>query len=115
MIITEAADREMTRTMAAFARQIRGVLNGGFRFADQARVVSFRFSTQAPVLVQTLLRRPPAGLICLSMAETRGDRARVVSGAAITWRGSADGIVIETIAGAIPGVDYDVSAAVLEG
>ena len=116
MRIGEVSEREVPRGLAAFIREVRAIVNGGFRFDDQTRVVTARFlSTQAPILLDASTRRPPRALLCLSMAETRGDVATKITGAAIAWRFSQDGIYIEDIEHTIPGVEYEIAVAIVEG
>lgn len=116
MKVGEVTEREIPRGLAAFVREVRAILNGGVRLSDQMRTARFRFlSTQVPILVDASATRPPLALLCLSMRESRGDIATTISGAAITWRHSRAGIYVEAVDGAVPGVEYEIAIAIVEG
>ena len=110
--------RNTARELTQLVREVRAILNNGIRLADQLAggVRSFRWSsTASPVLVSAPSNRPPAGLLVLSVAESRGDLAAKVSCASITWTHSDRGILVSDIGGTTPGTDYDVTVAIVEG
>lgn len=116
MKVGEVTERDVPRGVAAFMREVRSILNGGVRFADQfsGGVRTLRFNGD-PVLVSASKMRPPLAVLCLSMREVSGNLARVTSGAPLTWRHSLQGIYIDAVGGATPGTEYEIAVAIVEG
>jgi len=109
--------RDQARQLSQFVREVAAILNGGVRLADQlGGVRSFRFlDTAGPVLVSPPRPAVPAGIICLSVVPSRGDRSAVLSGASVTWTHSERGLLVSAVGGTTSGTEYDVTIAIVEG
>ncbi len=109
--------RDQARQLTQFVREVTGILNGGMRLADQlGGVRTFRFlDTAGPVLVSPPRSSVPAGIICLAVVPSRGDRSAVLSGASVTWTHSERGLLVSAVGGTTSGTEYDVTIAIVEG
>lgn len=109
--------RDQARQLSQFVREVTGILNGGSRLADQfGGVRTFRWlDTAGPVLVSAPRSTVPAGILCLAVVASRGDRASVSSGAIVTWTHSERGLIVSSVSGTASGVEYDVTIAIVEG
>lgn len=98
-------------------RDIRAILNGGFRFSDQCVTRTFRWNTaDAPVRVSVPSGKPPLGLVVLrAVFPPPAAATRVAGGGTIGWSWDGSACAIEEITGLFPGLAYDVTVLVVEG
>lgn len=116
MRISATTLRGASRELEQFVREVRTILNGGWRFRDQGQVRSFRWSsTQSSVLVGYQGTAPPLAVIVLSMAQTQASQEVKTSGVSCSWVYSIGGLLVTDIGTATPGTDYDVTVLIVEG
>lgn len=118
MKVAAAELRDQLRQLSQFVREVRAILNGGIRLADQLAggVRTFRWlSTAAPVLLSYQGSSTPLGVLCLRVVESRSSRAVVTTGATVEWTHSDRGLLVSDIGGTTPGTEYDVTVAIVEG
>lgn len=97
-------------------RDIRKILNGGFRFRDQAVLRTFRWNTSAaPVRVTVPGDRPPLGLLLVrAVYPPPAPIPRVASGGTVEWFWDGKACAVESITGLAPATAYDVTLLVVE-
>lgn len=116
---------EIARKIDGMLRDVRAILNGGFRFGDQAQVRTFRWNSASPAAKVTVASdRPPLGLWVIRAARVT-DPATAVSGVHVTWKWNGRECEIVTVGSISTGlgpvsalalsVDYDVTVLVVEG
>lgn len=102
----------LARTVDRALREVREVLNGGLRLADQGTVRAFAWNTTlAPVRVD-VGARPPVGLLVLRAVDATG---AIVSGAAISWTWDGRTCSVSAIDGLASATNFDVTVFVVEG
>ena len=98
----------------AALRTVREVLDGGWRWREQTRVLACELDTGAlPLTLQAVPRRPVTVSV-LSVTERRNASEQIVSGCAVLWSWRAGTLVIHSVQNLDPSTRYDAVFAVME-
>lgn len=115
MKVSVADARNVARELVQHMREVRQILNGGLRFSDQMRVVTFSWrSTAAPVLLAASIGTPPLAVLVLRVRNANGS-GPMVSGVSCEWEYAARGLLVSDIGGTTPGTEYEVTVLIVEG
>lgn len=116
MILSAVAEaRGIAREVAQHMREVRAILNGGLRLADQMKVTTLRFRAGGPpMLVDASVRAPPLAVLALSVRAANG-AGSVLSGVPCTWEYSRGGLLVSDIGSTTPGTEYVVAVLIVEG
>lgn len=115
MKVGVADARNVARELVQHMREVRQILNGGLRLADQMLVTSFVWrSTAAPVLLAASMASPPLAVLVLRVRSREGV-GPMRSGVSCDWEYTSRGLLVSDIGGTTPGTAYDVSVLIVEG